>query len=160
MRRIAAGLVLTLAVLVAGCTSGPRPGQAAHAAPADFDAWHTAVAAVCDRFEPRMQARLRRLGQPSSLPEAATYFDQMTPINNRYMDAIVAVPTPDTRAADIGRLYSLTEDLRHNAELAQAAAHFSDQASYSHAIDTLDAIGAEANQLLLELNLPGCVSPD
>ena len=121
-------------------------------------AWRTAIAAVCDEYEPRLQALTEDLAPPDTLPTAAAWFDRVNPTTARHLRAIVAVPGPDGRRDDIDALYVLADDLKETARVAQAAAHFDDQTAFDLASAGLAASGAAADELLLALEVPECVA--
>ena len=157
------GSLLVGLILLAACSCGSGVTTASSESPAtsavdDLQAWRAAQAAVCDEFEPRVAARSEELGQPATLADAATYFDAMTPLNDQYMAAILEVPAPETRGAEVDRLYDLARQLKATARTAQAAAHFNDEASFSEAVGALEANTDEANELLAELDLPECIT--
>jgi len=120
--------------------------------------WRSATAGVCDEYEPRVQAIAATLDPPDTLADAAAYFDRLNPLNARYLRAIVAVPVPDDRRDDVEALYALATDLKETARVAQAAAHFDDQASLDLAAAGLAASGDAADELLLALDVPDCVA--
>ncbi len=121
-------------------------------------AWRTATAAVCDEYEPRLQALTEDLAPPDTLSAAAVWFDRVNPTTARYLRAIVAVPVPDERRDDIEALYVLAVDLKETARVAQAAAHFDDQAALDLASAGLAVSGDAADELLLSLEVPECVA--
>jgi len=137
------------------------PTEAAEA-PEDPElaAWRSATAAVCDDYEPRLEAAAGDLDDPETLADAAAYFDQVNPVNARYMRAIVAVPVPEERREDIEELYALATDLKDVARVAQAAAHYDDQAAFDLAATGLGVSGDAADELLLSLDVPECVSEE
>ena len=159
------GTVLLLVFLVGGCSNpfGSDPEPAADAAaddsPAGFTAWQADLTSVCRRFEPRLEARTEELGgaQMDSLAEAATVLDQLAPLNDRYIAAILRVPPPEHRRAEVRRLYRLTRRLSEAAATMQAAAHFNDQPSFVAASDQLTAVSDEANGVLEDLDLQACI---
>jgi hypothetical protein len=125
---------------------------------AELQAWRAATAAVCDEYEPRIQALAAELAPPETLADTAAYFDRLNPLNARYMRAIVAVPVPEDGRDDVEALHALATELKEVARVAQAAAHFEDQVAVDLATAGLAASGAAANELLLELDLPECVA--
>ena len=165
LRTWTAGSVFVAFAALAACSSGPTTDAApnestAPSAADDFEAWRAAEAAVCNEFEPRLTARSDELGEPGSLQEAAAYFDVMAPLNNEYIAALLDVPAPETRGSEVERLNELTRQLKATARTAQAAAHFNDEPSFSEAIQELDALGDESDQLLTELDLPECITEE
>ncbi len=70
----------------------------------------------------------------------------------------MAVPVPDERRDDIEALYVLADDLKETARVAQAAAHFDDQAALDLASAGLAVSGDAADELLLSLEVPECVA--
>lgn len=123
-----------------------------------LEAWRDATASVCAEYEPRIQALAAELEPPETLAAAAAWFDRLNPLNARYMRAIVAVPVPEAGRDDVEALYALADGLKETARVAQAAAHFDDQASFDAAVAELEANSTSANELLLSLDLPECVS--
>jgi hypothetical protein len=124
----------------------------------DLVAWRSATVAVCAEYQPRIQALTEALAPPDTLDDAAVWFDRVNPTTARYLRALVAVPVPDSRREDVEALYVLAEDLKETARVAQAAAHFDDQASYDLAAAGLAASGDAADELLLALDVPECVA--
>ena len=135
------------------------PAEATEAsADADLVAWRAAIAAVCAEYEPRIQALTAELAPPDDLDAAATWFDRVNPVTARYLRAIVAVPVPEAGREEVEALYVLAEDLKETARVAQAAAHFDDQAAFDLAAGGLAVSGDAADQLLLALEVPECVA--
>lgn len=134
------------------------PAESAEPEDADLVAWRSATAAVCAEYEPRIQALAAELAPPDTLPDAAAWFDRLNPLNARYLRAIVAVPVPEVARDDIEALYVLADELKETARVAQAAAHFDDQAAYDLAATGLGVSGDAADELLLALAVPECVA--
>ena len=135
------------------------PAEATEASDdADLVAWRAAIAAVCAEYEPRIQALTAELAPPDDLDAAATWFDRVNPVTARYLRAIVAVPVPEAGREEVEALHVLAEDLKETARVAQAAAHFDDQAAFDLAAGGLAVSGDAADQLLLALEVPECVA--
>jgi len=121
--------------------------------------WQEKTTAVCNEFEPQLDEIDARFEQPENVEEIIAYFDAATPVNDRYIDALLAVPVPTTETDDVERNYELLELQRSALAEARAAAASDDPNAYVAAVTAISEQLTELNALADTLGVPAC-NPD
>lgn len=153
--------------LVAACggdddteqTAGTAPvqEQPATSVTSSFNEWHAQTAAVCAEFEPQVDRLESELGTPETTADLVTFIDAFLPLNERYIDALVAIDLPEERQAEVRRTYELNEAQERAALALREAARTGDDAGVQTQAAALGTQTEELQGLLRDLNLPMCL---
>ena len=164
VRRIMVAFALSLVAACSGDddteqTAGTTPvqEQPATSVTSSFDEWHAQTAAVCAEFEPQLDRLESELATPETTADLVTFIDAFLPLNERYIDALVAIDLPEERKAQVRRTYELNEAQERVALALREAARTGDDAGVQTQAAALGTQTEELQGLLRDLNLPMCL---
>lgn len=168
MRRLT--MVVAVAVVLGACSSGddePDPDDAfveyttTTAPPGQsFAEWQEATRLVCEDFEPRVAALLELLPDRVEGSEAIIgLIDAMLPLNDEYLAALRSVPLPTERSRAVEQLHDRLDRVEQEAMGIRAAVERLDHTAAVASSGRMVTWGQEADQLLVDLDLPECRTP-
>jgi hypothetical protein len=166
-RRVALGVAVVLVGLTAGCSADGETDSAPTTAPSGTDLtaavmslaeWQRQTTLVCEEYEPQQDAIVAAHPSPSTPDDVVALFDALTPIADRYIDALAEIEVPAERSADVERTYELNAMNGEAAARARIAAASGDQAGFTSAASAIESQSAELEALLVDLGVPACVS--
>jgi hypothetical protein len=124
---------------------------------ASFEAWQAATTAVCQRFEPQVKALAARLEPPSTPQDVVELIDTLSPLNNRYVDALIAVALPAYRGDEVQKTYDLVVQTREEMAALRDSALAGDPGAARVAAGSLMGQGAKLKAVYRELGVPACI---
>jgi hypothetical protein len=167
--RRAFALVVAGLVVIGGCSGDG--GEEAGGTTTTFESyvpppgpsledWQAQATAVCETYEPQLDAIVAAHGEPTSLDDVVAFIDDLLPIAQPYMEEFNAIEVPAARRTDIERVYQLNRSSTEAATRLRAAAARSDQNGYAAAVSELSGQNREINDLLLDLEVPVCAQEE
>jgi hypothetical protein len=165
-RRTCSLAVLVAAAALAGATAcAPGSDDAADDLPAtvstrsietiSFEEWQAQFTAICDEYEPQQNAIAAEHGPAQTPADAVALIDDLTPVLERYVDALLAVEVPAARRRDVSRAYDLLATLEGDIAALRAAAA-GDGLGARDVLVTAQLHSTELQALLDDLDVPAC----
>ena len=165
-RSVVRRILLAFALFIGACGDDDAEQEATESAPvsestttvsSSFEEWHAQTADVCAEFEPRVDQLESELGTPETPADVVAFIDAYLPLNQQYIDALVAIELPEERQAEVRRTYELYEAQERVALALREAARTGDDAGVQTQAGTLGTQTEELQGLLRDLDLPMCV---
>lgn len=145
-------IALCCALAAAGC------GDDADDDTMSFSEWQEGTSAVCEEYEPRVQARAEAQPEVETADDLVALIDAVAPLNVEYTDELLAVGVPDERGEEVTAMY---ESLRTQEELALAAREAAATEGLEPALRLMQQLAAtteDVNQAADDLGVPACDS--
>jgi hypothetical protein len=138
-------VVVALVALAAGCGGGgsDRLSRQEFAKRAD---------ALCTKYA----ADLKKLGQPSSFAELATFTDKAVPLAQKLIDDTKKLKPPKDEQATVDRWNAQNQKVVDAIKALGDAARKSDQKAARQALQLGDAANTESNTLGKQLGMTAC----
>jgi len=137
-------VVVALVALAAGCGGGSdRLSRQEFAKRAD---------ALCTKYA----ADLKKLGQPSSFPELASFTDKAVPLAQKLIDDTKKLKPPKDEQATVDRWNVQNQKVVDAIKALGDAARKSDQKAARQALQLGDAANSESNTLGKQLGMTAC----
>jgi hypothetical protein len=136
-------VVLALVALLAGCGGSTRLSRQEFAKRAD---------ALCTKYA----SDLKKLGQPTSFPELATFTDKAVPLAQRLIDDTKKLKPPKDEQATVDQWNTENQKVVDAIRALGDAASKSDQAAAQKALQAGDAANTKSNTLGKQLGMSAC----
>jgi ABC-type glycerol-3-phosphate transport system substrate-binding protein len=131
-------------------------GPSATADGIDLADWQARTSIVCEQFEPQQDAVVAAHPQASEPADVVALIDELTPIVDRYIEALRAIEVPNQRKTDVERTHALNQMNADAAARLRTAAAAGDQDAMQSAAQALDQQSTELKALFTDLGVPAC----